>query len=144
MPSLPRPLWPPQVELEEIESQAEEYPLTRSFLVLMTSLLDTPIPLMLGAGHRVPGFDPYLEFVRDSVFLKFDSRAYHSLEEKVSSTVDLLSFFRRSNSPLSLPPSFPSSLPPPSLPFSLPPSLPPPVAGSQSGSRGALQDIEFP
>ena len=72
-----------QVELEEIESQAEEYPLTRGFLSLLESLTNVPIPNTLGAGHRIPGFNPYLEFVRDCVFLKFDSRAYRNPDEKV-------------------------------------------------------------
>ena len=72
-----------QVELEEIESQAEEYPLTRSFLSLLVPLTNVPLPLALGAGHRVPGLEPYLEFVRDKVFLKFDTRAYHNPDEKV-------------------------------------------------------------
>ena len=32
----------------------------------------------------MPGFEPYLVFLRDTVFLKFDSRAYKQLEEKVN------------------------------------------------------------
>ena len=72
-----------QVELEEIESQLESYPLTRSFLVLLDSLTDVPLPPTLGAGHRVPGFQPYLEFVRDNVLLRVDSRGYRDLGEKV-------------------------------------------------------------
>jgi len=72
-----------QVELEEIESQAEEYPLTRAFLELLLVLIKVPIPPTLGVGRRVRGFDPYLAFVRDAVFLKFDSRAYRDRNEKV-------------------------------------------------------------
>lgn len=71
------------MELEEIESQAEEYPLTRAFLELLLTLIKVPVPPLLGAGHRVPGFQPYLTFVRDMVFLKFDSRAYQDRGEKV-------------------------------------------------------------
>ncbi|KAL5475599.1 hypothetical protein EMCRGX_G025430 [Ephydatia muelleri] len=71
-----------QVELEEIESKAEEYPLTRAFLTLIEKLVSVPIPGNLGTGHRVPGFQPYLEFLRDSVFLKFDTRAYSDPNEK--------------------------------------------------------------
>ncbi len=84
-PSLPTPPTPPhtQVELDELESQIEEYCLTRAFLSLINALIDVPPPPSLGAGHRVPGFDPYLEFVRDNVFLKFDSRGYRNTEEKV-------------------------------------------------------------
>ena len=58
--------------------------MTRAFLELLTSLTDTPIPVALGAGHRVPGFDPYLQFIMDVVFLKFTSRAYKDPAEKVS------------------------------------------------------------
>lgn len=71
-----------QVELEEIESKAEEYSLTRAFLTLIEKLVSVPIPSNLGMGHRVPGFHPYLEFLRDSVFLKFDTRAYSDPNEK--------------------------------------------------------------
>ena len=71
-----------QVELEEIESKAEEYPLTRAFLTLIEKLVSVPIPSNLGTGHRIPGFQPYLEFLRDSVFLKFDTRAYSDPNEK--------------------------------------------------------------
>ena len=66
-----------------MESQLEEYSLTRAFLSLLSTLLETMPPSSLGAGHRVPGLDPYLEFVRDMVFLRFDSRGYHDSNEKV-------------------------------------------------------------
>ena len=72
-----------QIELEEIETQIEEYSETRAFLDLLDNLTDVPVPVSLGAGHRVPGFQPYLEFVRDAVFLKFDSRGYKDPQEKV-------------------------------------------------------------
>ncbi|XP_071502201.1 nuclear pore complex protein Nup205-like [Diadema antillarum] len=70
------------LELEEIESNNEEYPLTRGFLTLLDALTDIPVPIMLGVGYRPPGFDPYLAFLRDSVFLKFQSRAYRDPAEK--------------------------------------------------------------
>ena len=76
-----------QVELDELESQIEEYCLTRAFLSLLNALIDVPPPPGLGAGHRVPGFDPYLEFVRDNVFLRFDSRGYRNAEEKVCKSI---------------------------------------------------------
>lgn len=72
-----------QVELEEIESRIEEYPMTRAFLQFLTSLTDTPVPAALGAGTRAPGFDPYLHYIMDEVFLKFGSRAYKNPGEKV-------------------------------------------------------------
>ena len=72
------------MELDEIESRNEEFPLTIAFLELVNSLTNIPVPTMLGAGYRAPGFDPYLEFLRDTVFLKYRSRAYKNPEEKVS------------------------------------------------------------
>lgn len=71
-----------QTELEEIESRNEEYPLTRSLLKLLDVLTDSGIPRTLGAGPRKPGFDPYLTFIINSVFLRFHTRAYKNPEEK--------------------------------------------------------------
>lgn len=71
------------LELEEIESNNEEFPLTRGFLAMIDTLTEIPVPPMLGVGYRPPGFDPYLKFLRDSVFLKFRSRAYRNPAEKV-------------------------------------------------------------
>ena len=72
-----------QVELDEIEARSETYPETRAFLKLLNALTDVPIPASLGAGYRAPGFEPYLTFLRDSVFLKFISRGYQDPHEKV-------------------------------------------------------------
>lgn len=72
-----------KVELEEVESRTEEFPLTRGFLELIGSLTQFPVPLGLGAGTRIPGFDPYLDFILNSVLLKFNTRAYKMAEEKV-------------------------------------------------------------
>ncbi|XP_017786279.1 PREDICTED: nuclear pore complex protein Nup205 [Nicrophorus vespilloides] len=71
-----------QTELDEVESRIEEYPLTRAWLVLMDVLTDSGIPRTLGAGPRQPGFDPYLTFMINSVFLKFNSRSYKNQTEK--------------------------------------------------------------
>ena len=75
--------WFKQLEIEEVESRNEEYPLLLSFLELLTTLIDSPVPAKLGAGFRVPGFEPYLDFLRDSVLLKFASRAYKRPADKV-------------------------------------------------------------
>lgn len=72
-----------QVELNEIESRIEEYPITRAFLTFLSMLTDTPVPAALGAGLRAPGFDPYLHYILDDVFLKFGTRAYKNSAEKV-------------------------------------------------------------
>uniref|UniRef100_A0A671U6I7 Nucleoporin 205 n=1 Tax=Sparus aurata TaxID=8175 RepID=A0A671U6I7_SPAAU len=71
-----------EVELNEIESSCEEYPLTRSFCHLISTLVENSLPINLGAGLRVPGFQPYLDFLRDSVFLPFPTRAYRRPAEK--------------------------------------------------------------
>ena len=57
--------------------------MTRAFLTLMDVLTDIPVPAALGAGYRAPGFDPYLDFLKDSVFFKFNTRAYKNPGEKV-------------------------------------------------------------
>uniref|UniRef100_A0A8C0R8P8 Nucleoporin 205 n=1 Tax=Canis lupus dingo TaxID=286419 RepID=A0A8C0R8P8_CANLU len=71
-----------EVELNEIESRCEEYPLTRAFCQLISTLVESSFPSNLGAGLRPPGFDPYLQFLRDSVFLRFRTRAYRRAAEK--------------------------------------------------------------
>nr|XP_020495420.1 nuclear pore complex protein Nup205 [Labrus bergylta] len=71
-----------EVELNEIESSCEEYPLTRGFCHLTSTLVESSMPVNLGAGLRVPGFQPYLNFLRDSVFLPFPTRAYRRPAEK--------------------------------------------------------------
>ncbi|XP_021565637.1 nuclear pore complex protein Nup205 isoform X2 [Carlito syrichta] len=71
-----------EVELNEIESRCEEYPLTRAFCQLISVLVESSFPSNLGAGLRPPGFDPYLQFLRDSVFLRFRTRAYRRAAEK--------------------------------------------------------------
>lgn len=72
-----------KVELNEIESSCEEYPLTRAFCHLISTMVECSLPVNLGAGLRVPGFQPYLDFLRDSVFLPFPTRAYRRPAEKV-------------------------------------------------------------
>ncbi|KAM3870428.1 nuclear pore complex protein Nup205 isoform 2-T2 [Diretmus argenteus] len=71
-----------EVELNEIESSCEEYPLTRAFCQLISTLVESSLPVNLGAGLRVPGFQPYLTFLRDAVFLPFPTRAYRLPAEK--------------------------------------------------------------
>lgn len=75
-----------QVELDEVESRLEEYPLTRSMLHLIHVLVsNSPNTILsLGLGSRAPGFDPYLGFIRETVFLKFNTRAYKDPVEKVN------------------------------------------------------------
>ncbi|PRD32161.1 UNVERIFIED_CONTAM: nuclear pore complex protein [Trichonephila clavipes] len=70
------------MELEEVETRMEEYPVTRAMLSLLDSLLNHPYPSHLGSGSRQPGIEPYLQFVRDSVLLRCNSRAYKAEGEK--------------------------------------------------------------
>jgi nuclear pore complex protein Nup205 len=70
-------------ELEEVETRAEEFPLTRAFIQLLDRLTDVEIPSGLGAGTRAPcGILPYLNFVQDAVFLRFSTRTYRNPAEK--------------------------------------------------------------
>ena len=71
------------MELDDVESRNEEYVMTRAFLDLISNLTDASVPAALGIGYRAPGLDPYLIFLRDSVLLKFNTRAYKNPAEKV-------------------------------------------------------------
>ena len=79
------------MELDEVESCNETFPLTRAFVNLLDVLTDVPVPKALGAGHRSPGFEPYLDFLLDSVFLKFNTRAYKNTGEKVNLSTEIIS-----------------------------------------------------
>eukprot|EP00794_Sanderia_malayensis_P012769 gene12769-14080_t len=82
-----------KMELDEIEARNEVYPQTRAFLRLLSKLTDITLPSALGAGYRVPGFAPYLDFIKDDVFLKFKGRAYQDVSEKWSIAGDVLEIF---------------------------------------------------
>lgn len=73
-----------QTELEEVEARNEEFPLTRAMLKLLDTLTDVPVPKLLGVGTRTPGFDPYLTFILNNVFLRFHNRSYKNVQERVS------------------------------------------------------------
>ncbi|RVE72288.1 hypothetical protein OJAV_G00060240 [Oryzias javanicus] len=84
-----------EVELSEIESSSEEYPLTRAFCQLISTLVESSMPVNLGAGLRVPGFQPYLNFLRESVFLPFPTRAYRRPAEKWEVADTVLEVFHK-------------------------------------------------
>lgn len=69
-------------ELEQIESRNETYPLTQAILELLYTLTTTAVPKNLGAGPRVPGLDPYITFILNTVFLRFYDRSYKNPAEK--------------------------------------------------------------
>ncbi len=66
--------------------------MTLGFLELMRVMADSPVPGGLGAGYRAPGFDPYLHFLRDSIFLKFNTRAYKNQAERVRKSFNVQNF----------------------------------------------------
>uniref|UniRef100_A0A1A8FQG8 Nucleoporin 205 n=1 Tax=Nothobranchius korthausae TaxID=1143690 RepID=A0A1A8FQG8_9TELE len=84
-----------EVELNEIESSCEEFPLTRAFCHLISTLVESGVPLTLGVGLRVPGFQPYLNFLRESVFLPFPTRAYRRPAEKWEVADSVLEVFHK-------------------------------------------------
>ncbi|KAM7343656.1 nuclear pore complex protein Nup205 [Cochliomyia hominivorax] len=71
-----------EVEIEQNECRLERYPLTEGILDLLYSLITTVIPKHLGNGPRKPGFEPYLHFIVNGIFLKFYNRTYKDQEEK--------------------------------------------------------------
>ena len=61
----------------------EKYPLTVGVLTLLNSLVAVvQVPPTLGSSLRKPGFDPYFNFVLNSVLMKFHSRPYKDQNEK--------------------------------------------------------------
>ncbi|KAK4319740.1 hypothetical protein Pmani_009395 [Petrolisthes manimaculis] len=70
------------VDIEEVECSREEFPLTRAVLKLLTTLVRAGIPPMIGAATRQPGFRPYLDMVRDRIFLRHQSRTYKDSGER--------------------------------------------------------------
>lgn len=87
-------------ELEEVEARDETYPLLRGFLRLIRTLLTHTIPQVpenLGLGIRPKsaplGFQPYLNFLINNVYLKFLFRSYKSSHEKWLICTDLLHIF---------------------------------------------------
>ncbi|KAJ8269075.1 hypothetical protein COCON_G00116820 [Conger conger] len=84
-----------EVELNEIESSCEEYPLTRAFCQLISMLVERALPVNLGVGLRAPGLQPYLDFLRDGVFLPFPTRAYRRPAEKWEVAEAVLEVFHK-------------------------------------------------
>ncbi|KAF8305838.1 hypothetical protein DL93DRAFT_2120780 [Clavulina sp. PMI_390] len=93
-----RPVGGAVIELEVVETGGKTYPATLAFLQLLNSLIHTPqksltlrkgveaesrtIPLNLGAGYRMPGLKPYVDFVVERVFVKLFTREYIFPEEQ--------------------------------------------------------------
>ncbi|EDV27160.1 uncharacterized protein TRIADDRAFT_22433, partial [Trichoplax adhaerens] len=71
-----------EAELVEIESKHETYPETRAFITLLDNLTDAYYPSTFTISAREPGFQPYLNFLLEDVFLKFSTRQYRDASEK--------------------------------------------------------------
>ncbi|KAF2368756.1 Nucleoporin Nup186/Nup192/Nup205 [Trinorchestia longiramus] len=69
-------------DIEEVESSAEEFPLSRAFVSMLIELISSGIPSQLATSMRGHGFTPYLRIVRDQVFIPHDSRTYRRAEER--------------------------------------------------------------
>jgi len=87
-----------KVELEEIESRDETYPLLRGFLYFMKNLISkSKIPVNLGIGFRaansILGFQPFLQFLVNNVYLKIFYRSYKNQSEKWELTQSILEIF---------------------------------------------------
>ena len=83
-------------ELEQNESLNRRYPATIGFLSLIHELLvkNEVCPADLGMGSRVPGISPYLNYIINQVFLKFNNRQYVEEDEKWRVAAACLSLFR--------------------------------------------------
>ena len=77
-------------ELEDIESADEKYPELIAFLKLIDVMTDVNPPQNLGAGHRIPGIQPYIDFAINHVLLKYDNRGYVYESEKWASLMYVL------------------------------------------------------
>ncbi|EPZ33269.1 hypothetical protein ROZALSC1DRAFT_30269 [Rozella allomycis CSF55] len=66
----------------EIEMRNETYPFMKSFIKLLTMLIKQVIPEGLGAGSRIPGIVPFVEFVVMNIFLKVNYLGFRQEKEK--------------------------------------------------------------
>ena len=87
-----------RIELEEIEAREETYPLLGGFLYLIKNLiLKSKIPDNLGLGSRatnsILGFQPFLQFLVNNVYLKIFYRSYKHAPEKWELTQSILEIF---------------------------------------------------
>lgn len=87
-----------RIELEEVESRDETYPMLAGFLRLISNMIrSTYIPDNLGIGVRpkgcLLGFQPYLQFLVNQCYLKVLYRSYKSVQEKWKLASDILQIF---------------------------------------------------
>ena len=70
-------------DIEEVESSSEEFPLSQALVSLLIALVDSGVLNQAAAptvrSHR---FVPYLEVVKQQIFIPHDSRTYRQADEK--------------------------------------------------------------
>ena len=104
-----RPVGGAIVELEIVEAGGRTYPTTLAFIRLLNALIHTPqithggvdagsstIPANLGAGYRLPGLKPYVDFVIEKIFVKIFDREYAFADEKWQLMEACLCFIEKS------------------------------------------------
>ncbi|KAA0187581.1 hypothetical protein HAZT_HAZT007786 [Hyalella azteca] len=69
-------------DIEEVESSTEEFPLSRALVALLITLVSSGIPFQLATSSRGHSFSPYLQLVKDQIFIPHDSRTYRKAEER--------------------------------------------------------------
>ena len=62
--------------MNEIEARSGVYSYTESFMALLDNLCSVYLPLDLGYPKRIPGVEPYLAFLINDVFLRYQHRSY--------------------------------------------------------------------
>ena len=87
-----------RIELEEVESRDETYPMLAGFLRLISNMIrSTYIVDNLGIGVRpkgcMLGFQPYLQFLVNQCYLKVLYRSYKNVQEKWKLAADILQIF---------------------------------------------------
>uniref|UniRef100_A0A2P2I4J7 Nuclear pore complex protein Nup205-like n=1 Tax=Hirondellea gigas TaxID=1518452 RepID=A0A2P2I4J7_9CRUS len=69
-------------DIEEVESRSEEFPLSQAMISLLISLVESGVPSQLATSMRGHGFNPYLQLVKQQIFIPHDSRTYRRAEER--------------------------------------------------------------
>lgn len=109
---LPGPETTLKWNLENKEAPAGTYPLTLSFVNLLSALIVTPVeskalssnvhaslvsnlPDQLGAEYRTPGIAPYVKYVLDEVYLKLPSMPFKDTTERWALTDVCLRLFEK-------------------------------------------------
>ena len=69
-------------DIEEVESSAEEFPLSQAFVVVLTELANSGIFSQMNLAMRGQGAVAFLQLVKQHIFVPHDSRTYRKAEER--------------------------------------------------------------